>query len=120
MEKTASIRSRQSKDAKEKYARTHKRNLSYSQVNVAADEALQEGCKSRQDLVNELCAGRIHHLKKGIVTISSGIHFRSVGELLARQRGHVGFMQRRRCFHVAQASWSMNFIHKATDSMCKC
>lgn len=89
-------------------------------ANVAADETLQEGCKSRENVVDELCAGRIHHLKKPIVTIASGTHFRSVGDLLVRRRGRVGFLQRRKCFHFAQPTWSMNFIHKAADSMCKC
>lgn len=89
-------------------------------VNVTADEAFQEGYKSRQDVVDELCAGRIHYLKKHTAMISSGIYFKSVGELLARHRGHVGFLRERKCSHVALPSWSMNFIPKATDGMCRC
>lgn len=66
--------------------------------------------------MDELSAGRKHHLKKPTVIISSGIHFRSVGDLLSRHRGCVGFLQKK-CFHFAQPTWNMNFIYKATDSM---
>lgn len=98
-------------DIKEIWAMLEKTRFT---INVAADEALQEGHKCRQDVGDELCAGRMHHLKKH----SSGINFKSVGELWERQRGHVSFLRERKCSHVAPPRWSMNFIPKATDSMC--
>lgn len=118
-EKAASLRSWQSKDAKEKYARTHKGNLSYVQVNLIHCKCHCRWSFSRR--VQEqtgpggwaLCRQDASSEETYCKDFNWCSFFRSVGDLLARQIGPVDSLQWRKCFDPLGA-WNSSIKPQTT------